>query len=196
MDVVEKIITLFHRSIAARAEQGEILAPPLADAAALLASTFIHEKRLLLCGFGNSAINAQHFATVLLNQHERERPGLPAQLLDSGSTMAAIGHSYGPSEVFSRQIRAQGQAGDLLMIYTTSGNPQSLINAVQAAHERGMRVIYLGGNDGGHIAQLLGSDDLEILVPIESEFAIHEMHLLITYILCDLIDDQLFGGNE
>jgi len=196
MDVVEKIINLFHRSIAARAEQGEALAPQLADAATLLASTFINENRLLLCGFGNSAINAQHFATILLNQHDRERPGLPAQLLDSGSTMAAIGHSYGASEVFSRQIRALGQSGDLLMIYSTTGNPQSLINAVQAAHERGMRIIYLGGNDGGHIAQLLGSDDMEILIPAESEFVAHELHLLITHILCDLIDDQLFGGDE
>src|SRR5690606_18362202 len=149
MDIVEKIINLFHRSIAARAEQGEILAPQLADAATLLASTFINEKRVLLCGFGSSAINAEHFATVLLNQYERERPALPAQLLDSGSSMAAIGHSYGPSEVFSRQIRAQGQVGDLLMIYSTTGNPQSLINAVQAAHERGMRIIYLGGSEGG-----------------------------------------------
>lgn len=196
MDVVEKIIGLFHRSIAARAEHGEMLAPQLADAAALLASTFINENRLLLCGFGNSAINARHFATVLLNQHDRERPGLPALLLDSESTMAAIGHSYGAGEVFSRQVRALGQAGDVLMIYTTSGNPQNLINAVQAAHERGMRVIYLGGNDGGHLAQLLGSDDMEILVPVESEFVIHELHLLITYILCDLVDDQLFGGNN
>lgn len=194
MDVVEKIIGLFHRSITARAEHGELLAPPLADAAQLLATTFVQEKRLLLCGFGSSSINAQHFATVLLNQHERERPGLPAQLLDSGPAMAAIGHSYGPSDVFSRQIRAQGQAGDLLMIYSTTGNPQSLVNATQAAHERGMRIIFLGGNDGGHVAQLLNSDDLEILVPESSEFAVHEMHLLITFILCELIDDQLFGG--
>lgn len=196
MDVVEKIIGLFHRSIAIRAEHGEMLAPQLADAATLLASTLTNEKKLLLCGFGNSAINAQHFAAVLLNQHHRERPGLPAQLLDSGTIMAAIGHSYGAGEVFSRQIRAMGQAGDLLMIYTTTGNPQSLINAVQAAHERGMRIIALGGSDGGHLAQLLGSDDIEILVPAESEFAIHELHLLITYILCELIDDQLFGGSN
>lgn len=194
MDVVEKIIGLFHRSIAAKAEHGEMLAPQLADAATLLATTFLNEGRVLLCGFGNSLINAQHFATVLLNQHNRERPGLPAILLDGGVTMAAIGHSYGASEVFARQIRAQGQRGDVLMIYSTTGNPQSLINAVQAAHERGMRILYLCGNDGGHLAQLLGCDDMEILVPVESEFLVHELHLLMSFMLCELIDDQLFGG--
>lgn len=196
MDVVEKIIRLFHRSIAAKADHGEMLAPQLADAATLLSSTFVNGNRILLCGFGSSAINAQHFATVLLNQHSRERPGLPAQLIDAGTTMAAIGQSYGASEVFARQIRALGQAGDLLMIYSTTGNPQSLVNAVQAAHERDMRVLYLGGNDGGHLAQLLGSDDIEILVPVESEFLVHELHILITFILCELIDDHLFGGAD
>jgi len=194
MDPIEKIISLFHNSIEVRASYGEQLAYQLAGAGELIANTFVNDGRILLCGHASAAITAQHFATALLNQGSRERPGLPAQLLDSNAAaLAAIGQSYSASEIFSRQIRALGQEGDLLVMYATTGSSQSLINAVQVAHEKNMRIIFFSGNDGGNAVQLLDANDVEIRVPVASEFLIHEMHLLMSFILCDLIDDYLFG---
>ncbi len=196
MDPIEKIIALFHNSIEVRASYGEQLAYQLAGAGELIANTFVNDGRVLLCGYASAAITAQHFATVLLNQGSRERPGLPVQLLDaSAATLSAIGQSYGVSEVFSRQIRASGKAGDLLVMYITSGSSQSLINAVQAAHEKNMQVILFSGDTGSNVTQLLDANDIEIRVPASSEFLIHEMHLLMSFILSDLIDDQLFGAR-
>ena len=110
--------------------------------------------------------------------------------------MTAIGEDYGRGEIFSRQIQALGRHGDLLIIYTTTGNPQSLINAVQAAHDRNMQVISISGNDGGNVAQLLDGNDLEICVPYSNNYIIYEIHVLMTFVLCQLIDEQLFGGGE
>jgi D-sedoheptulose 7-phosphate isomerase len=194
MDPIEKIISLFHASIEARASHGEHLAYQLAGASELMANTFVNDGRVLLCGNASAAISAQYFATALLNQGSRERPGLPAQLLDANpALLAAIGQSYGDNEIFSRQIQALGREGDVLVIYTATGSSQNLINAVQAAHEKNMRVIFFSGNDGGHVAQLLDAKDVEITAPIASEFLTHEIHLLMSFILCDLIDDHLFG---
>lgn len=194
MDPIEKIISLFHTSIEVRASHGEQLAYQLAGASELMANTFVNDGRVLLCGNGSAAISAQHFATALLNQGSRERPGLPAQLLDANpALLVAIGQSYGVNEIFSRQIQALGRSGDLLVIYTTTGSSQNLINAVQSAHEKSMRVILFGGHDGGHVAQLLDANDVEITVQAASEFLTHEIHLLMSFILCDLIDDHLFG---
>jgi D-sedoheptulose 7-phosphate isomerase len=196
MDSIEKIISLFHASIEARASHGEQLAYQLAGTAELMASTFVNDGRVLLCGNASAAISAQHFATALLNQGSRERPGLPAQLLDTNSALlTAIGQSYGANEIFSRQIQALGRNGDLLVIYTATGSSQNLINAVQSAHEKNMRVILFSGNDGGHVAQLLDASDIEITAPVTSEFLTHELHLLMSFILCDLIDDYLFGAR-
>ena len=193
-DLAERAITIFHESIAARAEHGEILAAQLADAASMLASTFLNNGRVLLCGYGHSALQAQHFATLLLSQHQRERPGLPAILINSCvATLTAIGQHYGNSDLFARQIHTLGQSGDALIICTTTGSPQSLLNAVQVAHERDMRVLCLGGSDGGHLSQLLGNDDLDIQVPVPQDFLVQDLHQLMIAILCELIDETLFG---
>lgn len=196
-DPVEKAITLFHQSIEARASLGEHLAPALVAASELLVNTFVNDGRAFVCGHGLSTVIAQHFTTTLLSQGDRERPALPAVFLDgSPGTQNAIAHSYGAGEVFARQIRALGQPDDLLIIFTTTGNPQSLVNAVQAAHDREMTVLLFNGSERGHSAQLLDGDDLEIAVPIESELFMHEMHLLLAGIMCELVDDRLFGGND
>lgn len=196
MDPIEKIISLFHASIEVRASYGEHFAYQLAGASELMANTFVNDGRVFLCGNASAAISAQHFATALLNQGSRERPGLPAQLLDATpALLAAIGQSYGENEVYSRQIQALGRSGDVLVIYTATGSSQNLINAVQAAHEKDMRVIFFSGSDGGHVAQLLDASDVEITAPIASEFLTHEIHLLMSFILCDLIDDHLFGAR-
>lgn len=196
-DAVEKIITLFHQSIEARANLGEHLAPSLVAASDLLVSTFVNDGRALVCGYGQSAIVAQHFTTTLLNQGDRERPALPAILLDSCfSTHSAITQRYGAGEVFARQVRALGQQGDLLVVFTATGNPQILINAVQAAHDREMAILLFNGNERGHCAQLLDGNDIEIAVPLQTELLMHEMHLLLAGAMCELIDDRLFGGSE
>ncbi len=197
MDAVEKVITLFHSSIEAKAQFGEALAPQIVAASEKLASTLVHDGRIILCGDGSCAINAQHLTTVLLSQGQRERPGLPAQMLDtSAATTMAIGQDYGPGEIFSRQIQALGHESDLLVIFSTTGNPQSLVNAVQAAHDRAMQVISISGNDGGHVAQLLDRNDLEVRVPLSNDFQILELHLLISFVLCQLVEEQLFGSSE
>lgn len=196
MDPVEKAIRLFHHSIETRATYGEALALQLASAAELLVSTLVSDSRLFVCGHGNSLVTAQQFATLLLNQGSRERPALPVLMLDTNSaTLTAISQSYGFAEIFSRQIQTLGKPNDLLVIYSTTGNPQTLINALQAAHGRGMRVLCFSGHDGGNLAQLLDRNDLEIRIPVVEEFLILEMHLLATFILSELIDDTLFGGD-
>jgi len=197
MDTIEKVISLFHSSIEAKATYGESLAPLLVNASEKITNTFINDGKVILCGDSKCSISAQHFANIFLNQGNRERPALPAIVLDnSPSTITSISNDYGPGEVLSRQIRALGQAGDLLLIFTLDGTAQGLVNAVQDAHDRGMQVISFSGYDGGHIVQLLDNNDLEIRFPVEQHALIHEMHLQSIYILSELIDDQLFGGTE
>lgn len=197
MDPTEKVITLFHSSIEAKATYGEDLAPLLVSAAEKITHTFINDGKVILCGYGNCAFSAQHFASILLNQGGLERPGLPAiTLSDSPAINAAISNDYGPSEIFSRQIRALGQANDLLVIFSLDGTLQSLVNAVQDAHNQGIQVIAFSGNNGGHIAQLLDNNDLEVRFPVSEHALIHEMHLQSIYILSELIDDQLFGEAQ
>jgi D-sedoheptulose 7-phosphate isomerase len=193
-DPVEKAISLFHQSIATRAEHGEMLAAQLADASELLSTALLNDGRLLVCGYGNSSLQAQYLVTLLLSQHQRERPALPALLLSHCmATLTAIGQHYGPNDLFSRQIHTLGQTNDVLVIYTATGNPQSLLNAVQAAHERNMRVLCLTGREGGHLSQLLENDDLDIQAPVSPDFLVNDIHQLMTAILCELIEDRLFG---
>lgn len=196
MDPIEKTIQLFHQGIAARAEHGEALAPQLVDAADLLCDCLVNNGRILLCGYSASALQAQILATSLMSQHKQERPGLPAILLNACvATLTSIGEHYGTNDIFARQIRTLGQTGDVLIIFTTTGDPQSLLNAVQAAHERNIRILCLGGKDGGHLTQLMSNDDLDIQIPVDDEVLIQDMHLQAITILCELIDDQLFGGG-
>ena len=132
----------------------------------------------------------------MLNRFERERPSLPAIALSTDtSTLTSIANDYSYDEVFSKQIRALGQAGDILLAYTTSGNSKNIVSAINAAHDREMLVIVITGKDGGTIAanDLLQDSDIELRVPSNSTARIQEVHLLITHCLCDLIDFQLFG---
>ena len=160
-----------------------------------LAECLLGEHKVLVCGNGGSSLNAQFFATTLMNQGECERPGLPAMVLDNNSaTLTAIENDYGLSNAFARQIRALGQAGDVLVIFTRTGIPANLLNAVTAAHERDMKVIAITAQDGGHLPVLLSENDIEIRVPLVSRFRIYENHLLLSFALCELIEFQLFGG--
>ena len=149
------------------------------------------------CGNGGSAGDAQHFSSELLNRFERERPSLPAIALTTDtSTITSIANDYSYNEIFSKQIRALGQPGDVLLAISTSGNSANIIQAIQAAHDREMIVVALTGRDGGGMASLLLPEDVEIRVPANVTARIQEVHLLAIHCLCDLIDSQLFGSEE
>lgn len=160
-----------------------------------IVDALLNEHKVLTCGNGGSAGDAQHFSSEMLNRFERERPALPAIALSTDtSTITSIANDYHFDEIFAKQIRALGQTGDILLVYSTSGNSGNVIKAVTVAHEKDMRVIALTGKDGGTLAETLNEADIEIRVPSDSTARIQEVHLLISHCLCDLIDQQLFGG--
>ncbi|MCK4950495.1 MAG: phosphoheptose isomerase, partial [Gammaproteobacteria bacterium] len=150
--------------------------------------------KILSCGNGGSAADAQHFSSELLNRFDQDRPGLAAiALTTDSSTLTSIANDYQYSEVFAKQIRALGQQGDALLAISTSGNSDNVSAAVNAAHEKNMKVIALTGRDGGAIAKLLNNDDIEVRVPSKNTARTQEVHLLVIHCICDIIDHQLFG---
>jgi D-sedoheptulose 7-phosphate isomerase len=194
MDLLKRITQNFNESIQLKQQCMELVSPAIAQAAENLTHCFLQGRKVLTCGNGGSAGDAQHFSSEMLNRFERERPGLPAiALTTDSSTLTSIANDYQFADVFSKQIRALGQAGDILLAISTSGNSDNIINAIDAAHEREMRVIALTGRAGGEVAALLENQDVEIRVPGQSTARIQEVHLLIIHCLCDLIDCQLLG---
>jgi D-sedoheptulose 7-phosphate isomerase len=187
----ERVRRHFQDSIATK--QAAIdLAPTIAAAAALMTRCLLEDGKILSCGNGGSAADAQHFSSELLNRFELERPGLPAVALTTdSSTLTSIANDYSYNEVFAKQVRALGQPLDVLLAISTSGNSENVLRAIQAAHERGLKVVALTGRDGGAIAEALGADDIEIRVPAERTCRIQEVHLLTIHALCDLIDAEL-----
>lgn len=197
MKLQERVAELFHASIAVKQESLAAVAPAIANASALIVNSLLNEGKVLCCGNGGSAGDAQHFAAELLNRFETERPGLPAMAITTdSSTLTAIANDYEFEEIFSKQVMALGRMGDILLAISTSGNSANVIRAVQAAHQRQMAVVALTGRDGGGMARLLEGDDIEIRVASPSTARVQEVHLLILHCLCDLIDFQLFGGNQ
>ena len=160
-----------------------------------IVTALLNDNKVLTCGNGGSAGDAQHFSSEMLNRFERERPALPAIALTTDtSTITSIANDYHFDEIFSKQLRALGQTGDILLAYTTSGNSANIVKAISTAHDKEIQVIALTGRDGGTVASLLNEADIEIRVPSTSTARIQEVHLLISHCLCDLIDHQLFGG--
>ncbi|MCG7992618.1 MAG: phosphoheptose isomerase [Candidatus Thiodiazotropha lotti] len=191
----ERIQKLFNQSIQIKIEALPLLTQPIADAARLVFDRLLEGNKILSCGNGGSAGDAQHFSSEMLNRYERERPGLPAiALTTDSSTVTSISNDYDFSLIFSRQIEALGQPNDLLLAISTSGNSSNVNHAVQSAHEREMAVVALTGKDGGELAKLLAPGDVEIRVPSSVTARIQEVHLLIIHCLCDLVDQQLLGG--
>jgi len=196
LDLQERITQHFESSIATKQKSLEFVAPGISNASIISVQGLLDGNKILCCGNGGSAADSQHFAAELLNRFEIERPGLPAfALTTDSSTLTAIANDYSFDEVFSKQVSALGKAGDLLLAISTSGNSSNVLKAIQAAHERDMKVIALTGRDGGNIAKILKNSDVEIRVPAESTARVQEVHILILHCLCDLIDVQLFGGN-
>ncbi|RKD76729.1 phosphoheptose isomerase [Kushneria marisflavi] len=197
MDFQSRIIDQFNASIDVKTWSSEVLPPFIETASQIMVQSLINDGKILTCGNGGSAGDAQHFSSELLNRFERERPSLPALALTTdSSTITSIANDYSYNDVFSKQIRALGQPGDVLLAISTSGNSANVIQAIQAAHDRDMIVVALTGRDGGNMASLLGQEDCEIRVPATVTARIQEVHLLVIHCLCDLIDHQLFGSNE
>lgn len=173
---------------------GEELAQPIVNASQKLVDCLLNEKKILICGNGASAAIAQVFSSCLLDRYEKERPGLPAVWLGSNiATYTAIAADTAYSDVFAKPIRALGQEGDVLVLITSSGNANNLIQAATAAHDRNISVVAITGRDGGDVSTMLDSNDIEICASVNSRGRIHEIHLLTIFCLCDLIDQQLFG---
>jgi D-sedoheptulose 7-phosphate isomerase len=195
MDLIQRVNELFNDSIDAKQRAQEPLAPVIAIASELILQCFVNNGKILTCGNGGSAGDAQHFSSEMLNRFEMERPSLPAiALTTDSSTITAIANDYHYNDVFAKQIRALGQENDILMAISTSGNSANILSAIDAAHERDMRIIALSGRDGGSMTTLLTDDDVEICVPIDSTARIQEIHLLVIHCLCDLVDNQLMGN--
>jgi D-sedoheptulose 7-phosphate isomerase len=181
----------FQESIATK-QAAISLASTISAAAALMTRCLLEDGKILSCGNGGSAADAQHFSSELLNRFELERPGLPAVALTTdSSTVTSIGNDYSFADIFAKQVRALGQPADVLLAISTSGNSENVVRAIRAAHERGLRVVALTGRDGGAIAGTLQPADIEIRVPAERTCRIQEVHLLVIHCLCDLIDAEL-----
>ena len=196
MDLVQKVIDNFNESIQVKSESVELLAPLIANAAQLVAGSLLEEHKILSCGNGGSAADAQHFSAEMLNRFEMERPGLPAiALTTDSSTLTSIANDYQYADIFSKQVRALGQPGDVLLAFSTSGESHNIIHAIDAAHDKNMNVVALTGRDGGQIADLMQDMDIEIRVPSWSTARIQEVHIMIIHSICDLVDRQLLGQD-
>ncbi|MEQ1801193.1 MAG: phosphoheptose isomerase [Gammaproteobacteria bacterium] len=194
MSLTDSIRGHFADSIATKQAAMAVLVPPIARATELLTGTLRSGGKVLSCGNGGSAGDAQHFSAELLNRFERERPGLAAMALSTDtSTLTSIANDYAYEQVFSKQVTALGRTGDTLLAISTSGNSPNVVAAIHAAHERGMQVVALTGRNGGKMAPVLRAGDVEIRVPAERTARIQEVHLVVIHCLCDGIDQALFG---
>lgn len=173
------------------------LAPTIDQAARLVVQTLAHGNKILACGNGGSAADAQHFAATMVNRFEQERPGLAALALTTDtSALTAIANDHAYEQIFARQIKALGQPGDVLLAISTSGNSASVLQAVEAAHARGIAVIALTGRNGGALAEQIREPDVFLCAPAESTARIQEVHLLALHCLCDAVDSVLLGVEE
>lgn len=194
MNLQERIKQHFNDSIQTKIAAMDTLIAPIAQASQCMVQCLLSGHKILSCGNGGSAADAQHFSAEMLNRFEIERPSLPAIALTTDtSTLTSIANDYHYNEIFSKQIRALGQSGDVLLAISTSGNSPNILQAISAAHDKQMAVVALTGKEGGIITSLLQPEDTEICVPAQATARIQETHLLVIHCLCDLIDQQLFG---
>ena len=195
--LVQRVAAHFADSAKLKSEAATVLGEPIARAAIVLAQALKAGGKVLACGNGGSAADAQHFAAELVNRFEAERPPLAAVALTTDSSnLTSIANDYAWEQVFAKQLRAIGRRGDVLLAISTSGNSANVIEALAAALDIGVRVIALTGKGGGKMAALLERDDVHICVPHQNTARIQEVHLLVLHCLCDAIDHQLFGSNR
>ncbi len=197
MTTQQIISELFYASISTKEQSLTLLNDAIASASDILTKTLLAGGKILTCGNGGSAADAQHFSSELLNRFDKERPSLPAIALTTDtSTITSIANDYHYDEIFAKQISGLGQAGDTLIAISTSGKSPNITKAIEAAQHKAMKVIALTGKDGGNIANCLTSNDIEIRIPSDTTARIQEVHLLIIHCFCYLIDHELFGFKE
>lgn len=196
-EVAARVAAQFADSAQLKLAAAQTLCGPIALAAAAMAGALRAGGKVLACGNGGSAADAQHFAAELVNRFETERPPLAAVALTTDSSvLTSIANDYSYEQVFAKQVRALGRKGDVLLAISTSGSSGSILEAMRAASELGVRVVALSGNGGGKLATLLGSGDIHICVPHTRTARIQEVHLLALHCICDAIDHQLFGARQ
>jgi D-sedoheptulose 7-phosphate isomerase len=193
----QRIRQQFEQSAQLKLQAAELLAEPLAQAVGAISNALSNGAKILACGNGGSAADAQHFAAELVGRFERERPELAAVALSTDSSiLTAVGNDYGFDQVFARQVRALGQPGDVLLAISTSGSSANVIEAVRAAQERDMLIVALSGKGGGKLSALLSDVDVHLCVPHERTARIQEVHLLMLHCICDGVDWTLMGNPE
>jgi len=196
-DINGTIQAAFEASIETKQKSQNVLNESIELASSMLNQALLGGHKILVCGNGGSASDAQHFSAELLNRYDRDRPGLPAiSLTTDSSTLTAIANDYDYRQIYSKQITALGQPGDVLLAISTSGQSPNIVEAIQAANENEMQVIALSGKDGGAMSQVLDENSVEIRVPSNVTARIQEVHILILHILCELLDLQLLGPAE
>ncbi len=194
MERLDRVKQNFNESIALKSESAISLGQKIVDASDVILSSLMESCKVMSCGNGGSAADAQHFSSEMLNRFERERPGLAAiALTTDASTVTSVANDYQFADIFAKQIRALGRPGDVVLAITTSGNSSNIVNAIDAAHEQEARIVLLSGRDGGEAARSLGVGDVELRVASNSTARIQEVHLMIIHCVCDLIDDHLLG---
>ena len=197
MDLVARIAQQFTDSAQTKLAALEFMADPIAAAIEAMTHSLMANGKILACGNGGSAGDAQHFVAELVGRFERERQSLAAVALSTDtSILTAVGNDYGFDYVFDKQVRALGQPGDILLAISTSGNSANVIKAIEAAHDNDLRVVALTGKGGGQIGQLLREGDIHLCVPADRTARIQETHILTIHCLCDGIDCLLLGVEE
>jgi D-sedoheptulose 7-phosphate isomerase len=190
----ERVRHLFGVQIETKMAVAEALSDSIAKAGQRLVNCLLSDGKIFICGNGASSANCLHFSSAMLNHFEVERPSLPVfNLCADAICLSSFANEHHYAQVFARQIQALGQEQDVLVLLTTSGNSDSLIQALQAANERGMDTIALSGRDGGVLANHFGPEDIELRVASDNAARIRELHLFILHCFCDLIDQSLFS---
>ena len=194
MDLIARVTRHFEDSANTKLDAVDLMAAPIAAAIEAMTGCLLAGGKILACGNGGSAGDSQHFAAELVGRFEAERQELAAIALTTDtSILTAVGNDYSFAQIFSRQVRALGHAGDVLLAISTSGNSANVIEAIKAAHDHDMRIVALTGRGGGQIGTLLNDEDIHLCVPAERTARIQETHLLVIHCLCDGIDALLLG---
>ena len=196
MNPVDRIRAQFADSAKLKQDAAGALAPLIVRAAEIVTECLLADGKILACGNGGSAADAQHFAAEMVGRFERERPELPAiSLVTDTSILTAVANDYAFDQIFAKQVRALGAKGDTLLAISTSGNSANVLAAIEAARDREMRIVALTGKNGGRIGAMLAEPDIHICVPHERTARIQEVHLLIIHCLCDAVDNALLGED-
>ena len=197
MDLTARINKQFDDSAQVKQQSKDVLAQPISAAVLAMTACLQQDGKILACGNGGSAADAQHFAAELINRFEIERPELAALALTTDSSvLTSIANDYDYNQIFSKQVRGLGRKGDVLLAISTSGNSANVMAAIDAAHMRNMRVVALTGRDGGKMGAMLKEGDINICVPTKSTARIQEVHLLTLHCICDGIDHVLYGDKK